>query len=672
MKLLNFKLYIILLFFIIPLNIYGKEKILPKAQKGILDLTKFEFTDKGVIKTEGEWEFYWKQLLTPDDFRKTDSLPEKFYIKIPGPWSKLKKDGQNLPILGYGTYRLLIKVPAKNEQYIFKINDAYTNYRIYINNVFLGEVGKLDTSPQNSTPKFLMKEYPVYIDAGNDTSVKTIEIILQVSNYHHIKSGMCFTPVFGKTSAVINFIKDRYVLNMIIIGIILIISFNHLIHFLYRRNDRSNLYFGILCLVMILRNITTDDHILVYWIPQISWEWLIRLDNFSGFGTVAIFALFLYVLFNKDFPYSVLFVIAGLGLIISLIIFFTPILFFLKIKIIFELYVLVVSLYMIFGVLLPAFIRRRPGAFLAFIGYFVLTATAFNDILSNMGLIQSEFMAPYGLVFFMVIQSYLITTRSSKALNQNEKLSIELQNEKLNLEKRIQERTQELEQQNLELTKLRGDELLNNWFNQTYSELNDILNREKTSIENLSSKLLSNLVKHVKANVGVIYLYEEDDVASDEPYLKLIASYGVDKETAKATKIYKHEGLIGSCFASGTMKIIDDVPEGYIKVSSGLGQSKPRALIIVPLKLNEKVYGVIEIASLKRFSDKQVELIERISENYIFTINSLNINNRTSNLLAQYQQKELELRQKEQEMQQNLEELQSLREEIKRLKEKNK
>lgn len=82
-----------------------------------------------------------------------------------------------------------------------------------------------------------------------------------------------------------------------------------------------------------------------------------------------------------------------------------------------------------------AAIRRRPTAFFTFLGMFILYMTAINDILSSMGVIQSAYLAPYGLVAFMLIQSITITVKSAKAINNNEELGAALRIEKQNLEK---------------------------------------------------------------------------------------------------------------------------------------------------------------------------------------------------------------------------------------------
>ncbi|WP_432776076.1 hypothetical protein AAFJ72_03525 [Brevibacillus gelatini] len=87
----------------------------PQAVRGVLDASDWNFATDGVIRLEGEWEFYRKQLLTPEDFKTTDradKLREMKYVHVPNPWEDVN-DGEGT---GYATYRLQIKLPKEHSQ----------------------------------------------------------------------------------------------------------------------------------------------------------------------------------------------------------------------------------------------------------------------------------------------------------------------------------------------------------------------------------------------------------------------------------------------------------------------------------------------------------------------------------------------------------------------------
>lgn len=668
MKLFRYlKLFFIVAFISLFLSVSAREEpqFIPLCNKGYLDLTHWDFAKNGAVNLDGEWEFYWKKLLEPTDFQDTLFRPDRLFSKVPSSWTKIKVDSINLPYEGYGTYRLVIETDTTGQYYALRINDVFTNYKLWINGTYYGEMGKVGKAKSHAIPKYYSKEFPVLVKKDTLINKNKIEIILQASNFHHLKAGIKFPMYFGTHDALIKNLKNSYILNLIIIGIIFIIGLNHMIHFVLRRNDRSNLYFGILCLVMILRNITTNDRIISYWFSDINWNLLVKLDNFSGFGTIPFFALFLFVIFKADFPKLALYLLVGVGSAIALLIFSTPVTVFNKYQMIFELYVLTGGLYLTFYVLFKASIKRREGAFLTFIGFVILYSTAINDVLSNMGVIDTAYVAPYGLVTYMIIQSFILNRRSAKALQENEKLGVALKNEKDNLQAKIQERTEELFTQNRELIKLRRKEERRNWYNEGYALLSDILNKEKENSKQLSEKILSALLIHMEAQIGLIYLLQHKD---GQEILQLTASYGADMDGLNKKEILPGESLVGTCFNNNKTTVLSEIPDNFIKIGSGMGEAKPYSLALIPLKLNDKATGVIEIGSFKKIQDYEIELIERISSNLASTINNLRVNEKSAKILTKFTDLEIDLKQKEIEIRKQQEEIIILKEKMNNIK----
>jgi PAS domain-containing protein len=133
----------------------------------------------------------------------------------------------------------------------------------------------------------------------------------------------------------------------------------------------------------------------------------------------------------------------------------------------------------------------------------------------------------------------------------------------------------------------------------------------------------------------------------------------------------KGEGLAGQTWREGRVRLLTEVPEDYIRITSGLGEAPPRSLLIAPMMLNEETFGIIELASFNEFLPHQVEFIRRVGENIASTLSILQNNARNESLLREAQEYSGQLAAQEEEMRQNMEELQATQEEMSRIQREN-
>ncbi len=158
----------------------------------------------------------------------------------------------------------------------------------------------------------------------------------------------------------------------------------------------------------------------------------------------------------------------------------------------------------------------------------------------------------------------------------------------------------------------------------------------------------------------------QEDSSSEETYMTLEACYAWDREKYVEQKIYQGEGLAGQAWLEKDTLYITDVPQDYITIVSGLGEANPTSILIVPLMVNEEVYGVVEMASFDEYQPHEVEFMKKIAESIAATISTARINSKTQKLLNESTQMTEQMQAQEEEMRQNMEELQATQEEMDR------
>jgi PAS domain S-box-containing protein len=215
------------------------------------------------------------------------------------------------------------------------------------------------------------------------------------------------------------------------------------------------------------------------------------------------------------------------------------------------------------------------------------------------------------------------------------------------------------------LARVADEDKKRNWATEGLAKFGEILRTNTNDLTKLTDEIISNLVKYLKANQGAIYIVDDQD-STEEPTMSMKSCYAWDKKKFLNHQIYKGEGLAGQAWQEGDTIYLTDVPQNYVRITSGLGDANPSSVLIVPLKVNEQVFGVVEIASFGEFKDFEMEFVQRIAESIASTISSVKINARTQRLLEESQEMTEQMRAQEEEMRQNMEELQATQEEMQR------
>lgn len=158
------------------------------------------------------------------------------------------------------------------------------------------------------------------------------------------------------------------------------------------------------------------------------------------------------------------------------------------------------------------------------------------------------------------------------------------------------------------------------WTSEGLTLIGDVLRVNSSDIKKLSEAVIIESVKYLKANQGGVFILNDSD--EDDVYLELMASVAYNRKKFIKKKISIGDGLIGQCFLEKEKIYMTNIPEDYIEIKSGLGTTNPRNLIIVPLKLEDNVLGIIEIASFNLFEEFEIEFIERIADSMAVSIST--------------------------------------------------
>ncbi len=202
------------------------------------------------------------------------------------------------------------------------------------------------------------------------------------------------------------------------------------------------------------------------------------------------------------------------------------------------------------------------------------------------------------------------------------------------------------------------------WATQGLANFSDLIRTSTHDAKTLSQEVVIFLVKYLNANQGGVFIVNDEE--DSRHFLELKAAYAFERKKYLNKVIELGEGLVGQAYLEKETIHLRKIPQHYVSITSGLGGANPSTLLLVPMKIEEQVLGVIELASFKNFEKHEIEFCEKIAETFASTLSGVKVNERTRQLLEQSQEQSEEMRAQEEEMRQNMEEMQATQEEMAR------
>ena len=444
MKLRTFFLSIILLFSALELNAGAATH---KAIKGILDLRGIENPDHFIIKLNGEWEFYWKKMLHPNDF-KTGNIKPDFYGSVPSYWTDYPTDSVKTEKFGYATYRLTVLFPKGfNKPLAIDLPVFDSSYDIYLDGKYFGGNGTPGKSPDETKPEYRRNFFRFNTDSDS------LKIIINVANYHHRRGGFWLPVKLGTFSEVQKQLANSWAVEWSVISLLLGFSLFFLFFFIISPKEKIMLFFSMTTISLALRPLFTSHYLILNFF-NMDWVWIIRCEYFGLFLIVIGWVWYVMNLYpSKIFGIiSWLFtVIFGLAFIMTI---FLPVTLFSYSTLLFYPAMLLIICYLLYNSFVGT-LKKNYLDLAYFLAFILLSVGGIHDMRVSLGKSDSSigYSLTYIIVLFVFIQATILLYRWVSAFLEKEKLQNELEFLNKNLENLINERTLELKNRNEEIEK---------------------------------------------------------------------------------------------------------------------------------------------------------------------------------------------------------------------------
>ncbi|HNR04783.1 MAG TPA: histidine kinase [Bacillota bacterium] len=410
----NYKSYIIYLLIIslisliivIEYNSFKNNKGVPgielKAKQGILDLTDLHFDDESLHSLDGEWSFFYNQFIMPDNYDY--SAPG--IITVPGLWNSYQYNKEEIGASGYGTYRLKVLLPSNcNEKLALKIPDMSSSYRFFVNGKEISHNGVVGKSIEEETPQWKPLIKTLNTDSGQ------LDIVIHVSNFHHVKGGIWESIILGTEEAIYKHRELNLLLSFILIGVLFISVFYYLVIFSVMQSNVTSLYLAMFSFMAGLRELLIREAVVFLIFPDISFKLMSKLEYITVPSGPLLLALSLYSLYQTEFPRKIMSTTVTVFSLYIIVIIFTPLKIFGPLMHLYLILFIIAFIYMIF-VIAAAAKKKKPGAGTLLFGTLFLLLTALIDM-GYVYKLHNNYDLAYtfsiGLIIFILCQMHSLS-----------------------------------------------------------------------------------------------------------------------------------------------------------------------------------------------------------------------------------------------------------------------
>ncbi|WP_316790537.1 ATP-binding protein [Pedobacter frigoris] len=376
----------------------------PIAKKGVIDLRGQSFTSN--IALNGQWEFYWNQLINPMD----TTIGNAELVDFPFRWTESKIKGKTYPSYGYATYKLQILLSKDAPPLRLEMPDVYCAYVLYINGKMALSDGKVTTTAEGFVPHWEIKF--LNLDPGKDT----LNFVLQVANFVHSKAGVKKPLIIGEKTKIGLERRRTEAIDLLLTGCLFMGGLFFLGLYLLGNRDKATLLFALYSIVYSYRIMGVDNYVLHTIIPNTSWYITARLEYLSLFGGIGLFGLYTRYLYPEDVHHKMVTTLSLICFTFGLTSLILPPLYFTQLVNPFLIVTIFCIIYVPY-VYIKAYKKNRPGAVYALASTIALMFIFTVTLLHYWSIIpQLQLLSFACYVSFFFLQSLVLSHRVSFAL----------------------------------------------------------------------------------------------------------------------------------------------------------------------------------------------------------------------------------------------------------------
>lgn len=334
---------------------------------GTLDLRSWDPTQTPTVNLNGEWAFFWKELILSDEARRRKPV----YAQLSVPWSEQRIGGQYLENNGFATYYLRILTPDV-DTVAFAVPAVFNSYAFFVNDKLMAESGHVSADPADMVPRWLPATARVPVTSD------TLHVIFQIANFQDTRGGCAEVMRIGDKDHV----KKMWAMYEFS-GLALIVLFGmtglitSVIYFIFR--TEAFLYLGLLAFAFTLRFLFSDLYFYRHFLMDPSWDTVARLEYCSIPLIVIAGSFFMRSIYPQEFRRWALYGLVALNGVLVAATVLVPSSVFSPLLVVIQFAALVMLLYSVYTIL-NAMIFRRRGAWVSAFGAFIFVSVGVYNV----------------------------------------------------------------------------------------------------------------------------------------------------------------------------------------------------------------------------------------------------------------------------------------------------